>query len=593
MDIGQSTLLTAPTPELESLSFALADPESVGHWISCLPMANIRESAGQLRQATFEIARLHTGWATRLSLLEGIRPTVLYLTARLDKTAGAAGNQADAISRLSQRIQTNLCSGYCSVVLATLPEAAHSAEAKSALSLAVHRALTDLSMTLLRTLQFYVAPAHQLWLKLNQLYHLAEQLGIEGDAYPITENNVRIELSICSTYLRSLLLAMARPYQLRHRQLADVYHALGRWAHLVSLSYESDSDIFVVDLASDLGPEHVDRFAGGDTSRAIRAGRLTRSLKIWAQDLAEDSPAIPSGIDPAVITHLADAWGEMKPRAFGRYRSSEPIKVSVGMRSTHYFLSGGTEFSDLLGAKLGTRHPEVNPFLSEDVTFVPQAGESHDVWEDAFDVNGRIPVNPQFADPDSILFTRQPKSLEQAREVYVHHDTTSADSSPGGYRLRWNEPFPSNLQTGELIGLRYEKDSRWCLAVARWIRQDETGPYMGVELLAPQARPIALKLVQSRGGANEYQRAFLLPELKPIGQPATLLTPFAPFRSGQKVQLLNGGVQSTAQLGDCLTKTGSFNQFTFRMLDGYLERPERQTNMKSAKNRKNTTIGLR
>jgi hypothetical protein len=96
---------------------------------------------------------------------------------------------------------------------------------------------------------------------------------------------------------------------------------------------------------------------------------------------------------------------------------------------------------------------------------------------------------------------------------------------------------------------------------------------MGVELLAPQAKPVAVRLIQAKGGKTEYQRAFLLPELKPVGRPATLITPANPFKSGQKIHLSMTGKQNTAQLGDCLLKTESFNQFTFRVLDGYLEKP--------------------
>lgn len=580
---GQAMLLTAPEPELESLSFALAEPESVGEWISRLPMANVSETAGQIRQATFEIARLDTDFATRLDLLEGIRPTVLYLAARLDKAANNAGNQADAISRLAQRLQTNLCSGYRAVALAALPAVRENSEARRMLSLAVHRALTDLSRTLLRTLQYYVAPADRLWLKLNQLYHLAEQLGIEREVHADTENNTTVEISISGVYVRSLLLAMARPYQLRHRQLSDVYRALGVWVPMVSLTGREGKDVYVVDLASDQGPVHVEAFKGGDARRAIDSERLIRSLDAYARGEADGSLPLPPGIDEAIISHLADAWGEMKPRAFGRSKTSEPVKVTVGMRSTHYFLSGGTEFADLLGTAGGAMPREINPFLKEGIHFVPQAGETHDVWEDAFDVGGRIPENPNIGDPDRLLYAHETRSRKRPEENYAHHDTTSADMSPGGYRLRWNEPFPPGLQTGELIGLRDETDPRWCLAVARWIRQDEAGPFMGVELLSPQARPVAVRLVQSKGGQSEYQRAFLLPELKPVGRPATLITPASPYRVGQKVHLWDDGTQNTAQLGDCLLKTESFNQFTFRVLDGYLEKQGRQTNMISTR----------
>jgi hypothetical protein len=594
MENVRATLLTAPQAELEALSFALPEPKSVGEWISRLPMANVSESAGQIRQATFEIARLDTDWGTRMDLLEGIRPTVLYLAARLDKTANGAGSQADAISRLAQRLQTNLCSGYRAVVLAALETAAENAEACTTLSLAAHRALSDLSRTLLRTLQYYVAPAERLWLKLNQLYHLAEQLGIDREVHADTESNTTLQISISGIYLRSLLLAMARPYQLRHRQLTDVFRALGAWAPVVSLSDAPGEGVHVIDLASDHGPVYTEAFAGGGTKRAVRAEALIEALEAHLRNEDADI-VIPAHIDNALISHLTGAWGEMKPRAFRRSATSDPVKVTVGLRSTHYFLSGGTAFADLLGPGSSATPGEINPFLKDDVRFVPNISDRpRDVWDDAFDVGAKIPVNPSFDDPEQVLYPHEPKKRSaETEDDYRCHDTTSADMSPGGYRLRWNEPFPTSLQTGELIGLRDETDPRWCLAVARWIRQDEAGPFMGVELLAPQAKPVAVRLVQSRGGRAEYKRAFLLPELKPVGRPATLITPEGPFATGQKIHLWDDGTQNTAQLGDCLLKTESFNQFTFRMLGGYLEKSRSQTNMVNRKQINKTQTGFR
>ena len=160
MHDGRSTLLTAPAPELENLSFALSEPESVGEWIGRLPMANVPETAGQIRQAIFEIARLDTDWATRMALLEGIRPTVLYLTARLDKAANSAGASADAITRLAQRLQTNLCSGYKAVVIAAQDSATTDTEASRTLSQAIHRALSDLSRTRAICLHYMLSNWH-------------------------------------------------------------------------------------------------------------------------------------------------------------------------------------------------------------------------------------------------------------------------------------------------------------------------------------------------------------------------------------------------------------------------------------------------
>lgn len=577
MQDGRSTLLTAPAPELENLSFALSEPESVGEWIGRLPMANVPEAAGQIRQATFEIARLDTDWATRLALLEGIRPTVLYLTARLDKAANSAGASADAITRLAQRLQTNLCSGYKAVVLAAQDAAATDAEACRALSLATHRALSDLSRTLLRTLQYYVAPADKLWLTLHQLYLLAETLEIQEQSHADTGNAGSPLLSISAVYLRSVLLALARPYQLRHRELSDVFTALAGWGKLTGLTGDINSTLYAVDLGSDKGPGPSETFRTNDGCRGIELSALMSELESHLN--RSEASAEPAGLELNLISHLTGAWGEMTSRAFNRADSNEPIKLCVGLKSAHFHFSDGTEFSDTIAASSASSKAQTNPF-GDNVHFLPNAGEAKDVWEDAFDVGGKIPTNPKFEDPELSLFSHEPSTGQKAAaEPYPCFDSTAADMSPSGYRLRWSQPFPPNLQTGELIGLRDETDPRWCLAVARWIRQDAQGPFMGVELLAPQARPVAIKVVQSKGSKAEFQRAFLLPELKPLGRPATLITPASPFKDGQKVVIRENGSQNTAQLGECLLKTGSFNQFSFRVLDGYLEKPGGRPNM--------------
>ncbi len=581
MHDGRTTLLTAPAPELENLSFALPEPESVGEWIGRLPMANVPETAGQIRQATFEIARLDTDWATRMALLEGIRPTILYLTARLDKAANSAGASADAITRLAQRLQTNLCSGYKAVVIAAQEAAKTDPEACRTMSLAIHRALSDLSRTLLRTLQYYVAPADKLWLTLHQLYLLAENLEIQDAMHTDTGNAGSPQLSISTVYLRSVLLALARPYQLRHRELSDVFSALATWGGLTALSPDLDGALHVVDLGSDKGPAPRASFKANDACRGVALGALMSELESHLN--RSDPSAAPEFIEPGLISHLTGAWGEMTSRAFNRADTSTPIQLCVGLKSAHYYLSDNAEFSDTISnaptSASGDTSGRSNPF-GDNVHFLPNAGERKDVWEDAFDVGAKIPTNPEFEEPELRLFSHEPSSNRRAVEdPYPCFDSTAADMSPSGYRLRWSQPFPPSLQTGELIALRDQADPRWCLAVARWIRQDEQGPFMGVELLAPQARPVAIRVVQSKGSTTEFQRAFLLPELKPLGRPATLITPATPFKDGQKVVIRENGAQNTAQLGECLLKTGSFNQFSFRVLDGYLEKPGGQPNM--------------
>ena len=148
MDQSLAIRITAPDAELNALSFCDPDPISLADWVGSLPMANTADTATQIRQATFEIARLTVDFPTRMDLLESLRPTLHYLCARLDQTATSTNTHGDAIARLTQRLQTNLCSGYKAVILAALDEA-RDRKVMETISLAIHRAMSDLSRSLL------------------------------------------------------------------------------------------------------------------------------------------------------------------------------------------------------------------------------------------------------------------------------------------------------------------------------------------------------------------------------------------------------------------------------------------------------------
>ncbi|NJN51163.1 MAG: hypothetical protein HC809_04665 [Gammaproteobacteria bacterium] len=174
-----------------------------------------------------------------------------------------------------------------------------------------------------------------------------------------------------------------------------------------------------------------------------------------------------------------------------------------------------------------------------------------------------------------------PKPTAESVEVrYPSHDARVIDTSPAGYCIEWASATQSQLISGELIAIREPQDTRWVLAVIRWIRH-HGAIQMGVELLSPRAIPVAILPLQRRGSPSEPQRALLLPAIETIAQPAMLITPRLPFRESQKVQIQRQGVHATAQLMRRVHMTESFTQFTFRMLDGYLESTEINMNMES------------
>ena len=331
-------------------------------------------------------------------------------------------------------------------------------------------------------------------------------------------------------------------------------------------------------------------------ARGMRTEILVYELEAFVKDM-DGNITVPDYIAEGLLDHVVGAWGVMRKRAFRRAAASGLVKVCVGIRAAHYFMSGGVEFVDQLGDSDAILKREVNPFLQSETRVISISGtdnviEGKDVWDDAFDLPGKIPTNPKISDPSRILVrnpeaekpTTKPADDEASTGDDGHgalhyYDATALDTSPGGYRISWSESLPANVQAGELVAMRDATDPRWCIAIIRWIRQDNDGNSMGIELISPRAIPLAIRVINKRGGPSDFARGLLLPELEPINQPATLITPLLPFRAGQKIHIQRQGIQTTAQLSQCILKTESVNQFTFRMLDGYLENAQINLNM--------------
>ena len=240
--------------------------------------------------------------------------------------------------------------------------------------------------------------------------------------------------------------------------------------------------------------------------RGIRTDVLVYELEAYLAEMTSDVP-VPDYIGPDLLRHLAHAWGVMKKRSFRRSRSSGPMKICVGLRALHYYISGGVEFADQLGTTEALLRREINPFMQEQSP--RRRARPGDAWDNAFDLRGaRIPENPHIEDPSRILLNaRRPQTRDAVEASYPYYDSEILDTSPAGYCVRWMTPLPNQMQTGELLAIREREDARWCIAVSRWIRHSDQETLMGIELLAPKAIPIALRMLQKRGNSTEYHRA--------------------------------------------------------------------------------------
>ena len=124
-----------------------------------------------------------------------------------------------------------------------------------------------------------------------------------------------------------------------------------------------------------------------------------------------------------------------------------------------------------------------------------------------------------------------------------------------------------SLRTGEILALREPEDNSWNIGVIRWVKQLPTiGAEAGIEILSARAKACGSRVLKKTGDSTEYMRTLLLPEMKSLHRPATLITPNVSFRSGYRVLIRQGNEEVKVQLTTEMLTTQSFSQFEFALL---------------------------
>lgn len=162
--------------------------------------------------------------------------------------------------------------------------------------------------------------------------------------------------------------------------------------------------------------------------------------------------------------------------------------------------------------------------------------------------------------------TSEEPELPEERSFPVF-EVQMVNASPGGYCVEWSDRLPAEVKTGEIVSIQEEHDGKWVIAVIRWISQLENQrTLLGLELISPGGKAYGAVTRQKTGEGAEPQRVLLLPEIKLVGQPHTLLTPRVGFRERQKITLIRNDETLNVQLLRQVASTGSYSQFDFRYI---------------------------
>lgn len=560
-------LLRVPTPTKQGLTFCDATPRDLKRWIAGLPKANIGETARQLYQALIELNQLLTPSDNRIQLLELLRPEVYFVCQHLERhflnQAIVLDERPRKVANLCQALQNHLAIGY-KLIISRLAEQPNR-ERNALLGTALQRAVHSLNGPLIRTSQLYCPVPEGLWLELHQLYLIARRHELHKVVIrdPLARHTQG--MSVEQGYIVALLIGCSRCNQMRQSAIARLAEALEAWSTLVNLQGGGQpASIFAVAPQLDGPPRYTSLFQPSELQGALGidptplVDAIKAHLELQPEERARSRLQVPDGFTLDMLQHAAAAWGDISERTFQRTQGTGNMTLCIGMSALNYYLANGRAFSEILKQQVDTT-----------ASFKPLSGEP-DVWANAHDArrvndwdNGLPFEEIEYPKPAS-------EQDEQANtgESYPTFALSIVNHSPGGYCLSWPKEVPSQLQAGEILGIRDNPQQGWSVAVVRWIRQVRGGgTQMGIELIAPHAQSCGLQLVRKSEQNSQYLRALLLPEIAAISRPATLITPRLPFQEGSKVLININGKERRAVLSQKQVSTGSFSQFEYHDLE--------------------------
>ncbi|MBI2778298.1 MAG: hypothetical protein HYX62_00685 [Gammaproteobacteria bacterium] len=564
--------LQTPCPD-KSLGMAFdPHPVKVKEWIEHLPRFNTGETAHALYCALTTLNRVILPVQHRCQILELFRtPTRQVITALRKQYIGAAFPLSDSClkdAHLARDLQNEMANGY-KVSLNNLITHQSSAFTAGKALLLLHHAMQYLIDALLTSYQIYTPCPGIVWRDIHQLYRYTEQKHLHESAIHNTEGAAIPHHSIGDLYKQALLLALANPYHLSQNEINTVVGMLGECASLSSLGHVSGvanlTESFLIDLEKDepTSSPATQKNCFSKSCRVLDTSSLINHLRnTLSQQEAQTSQKSPLPHD--LLLRLMSSWGTIPQRNFSRINKNSVLVVTVGLSAIHNAINAApTSPNETRKGKASFTSRPVAGLYGEE-----ESWDEQKVEKDQQDIWNIFNQTTYFAKQQET----QPAPLPAATLPFATYECAVVNESANGACLAWEgNKKTAKFKIGELIGTRITNQGNlqeWGVAVIRWMKNVKNSRMeFGIQMIAPIAEPVTLSRCGMGKGTIDQTAGLLLPEIKAINQPATLIVPAHIFSAGNKVAIKThsgkGGNMQTAQLTEPLQNTGLFVQFRF------------------------------
>lgn len=459
----------------------------------------------------------------------------------------------------------------------------------------IYRAMYHLYQVLLTSYEIYIDPPPHTWIHIHQLYLYAEDNGLT-DIIPrdIDPDGPLPRGNIGELYRQIVLLGLLSPFRLRQSETKKVTGALMEWCKLCRLlpaeNFDDKTSHVLIKQNNDYAPglyyadstvNHVYTRTLDTTALIDHIGNLVVSepSRIEQNTRIYDLPA-------NVIKLLMVTWSGKSKRLFSRSAMHNELTLSVGINATHFMLSNLQKrypqlvakgpYAELVKSLVAVnqmpdfaelqesndaKSDSATPFNAPPVFGISDINNaSTDVWDNNF---GSKSLGYNY----NLKIQQQSKGKDPEKPFHAVH-CDNVNESANGYCLFssiQHESNPSKIQVGELIGIRNDqakKEKLVDIGIIRRLKSTAKGIELGIQKLAPGADSVAVCPFHQRNSLARYQRAILLPSLKSLNQPLTLIVN-KDVSMGEELLVNKLGFKIRIRLTKIVETTAEFNQFEF------------------------------
>jgi len=494
-------------------SATVQDVASAKTWLAQQPQANASQLQAALATEIGHLNQSAMAPSTRLSILEFLREAVGFAqTECAKKFAGRAlplAPHEQSALEASRTLWQLLGDGY----RLCLEEAeAGDPDARRDAALIAQRAIATASMLQLDAYRAQHEVGSVFWQNLHRLYAAAERLGCAETEVNDSLRLVGKSATAAASYALVLVLCAASPYQLNQRQLIALRRWIVRWCSKVAILRSAPPDdnpaALPVDLAG-TGPAGATASAGADLrwldTAAMRSSIRTRLVKLKAgvspADLTLGDDLSADACEQLLLHLYRHSSRSALPRSHPRRQAHGEIRVVSGLTGIHFHVSGR------LFREPGSTSTMTRQHATELATF------------------GRLSTAEE--------------ETRAARD-FAPETWQLIDQSAGGLRIA-REAGPPQRRIGarQLIALKGQSDESFLLAMTRWLVAVGQGEVQAGIMWIPGAPLGAIARTRELAGRENFERAFVLPEIVRLKVPASVILPLNSFRGPREVELIN------------------------------------------------------